>query len=79
MAIDARALWEEVKERNRRWAACPRHFFPHQPDGYRLGVKIACQHCGVEAGLREIGEYIRGYIAAGGDPTDVMPDWKVEN
>lgn len=79
MAIDAKALWAEVQDRTRKWHACPRHFFPPQQDGYRVGQRIACKHCGVAANLREIGDYVRGYIAAGGDPSDVMPDWTEKN
>jgi hypothetical protein len=72
----ATGLLAEIRERNQRWSDCPRHFFPHKPDGYRIGEKIRCANCGVEGELRMIGEYIRGYMAHGGDPADIMPDWK---
>ena len=66
----------DIQERNRRSCACPRHFYPHKPEGYRIGEKVKCDLCGIEAGLVNVGDYIRGYMAAGGDPADVMPDWK---
>lgn len=69
-------LMAEIVERNRRSCACPRHFYPHDPEGYRIGQKVQCAHCGVNASLTEIGSYLRGYMAAGGNPADVMPDWE---
>jgi hypothetical protein len=74
--IDAKALWASVQERRQRWNACPQHFFPPNPDGYRVGQRVRCAKCDVEATLPEIGNYIRGFVAAGGIATDIMPDWK---
>ena len=74
--IDFAALWEQVKSNNRRLDVCPRHFFPHRPAGYRIGQKLRCVHCEGEITLTDAGNYLRGYVAAGGDPADVWPDWK---
>ncbi len=70
------SLMEQVKENNRRLDACSRHHFPHQPDGYRIGQKLQCCHCRGEVSLTDAGNYLRGYVAAGGSPGDVMPDWR---
>lgn len=70
-----KGMLADIQERNRRACACQRHHFPHNPDGYRLGQKHTCIRCEVPFGLVDIGHYIRGYMAAGGNPADVMPDW----
>jgi hypothetical protein len=75
---DFAAVFAQIKERNRAWSKCAKHHFPHRESGYKLGEKITCVNCGVDASLRDIGEYIRGYIAAGGNPTDIMPDWVLD-
>lgn len=72
--IDTKSLLAEVQERNRRWRACPRHHFP-QAGPFIIGKKLCCDICGVEASLVDIGNYVRGYTAAGGDPQDVFPAW----
>ena len=75
-SFDVKQMWAEAQDRNRRWRECPKHRFPEKPDGYRLGDKPRCLVCGVDAKLGEIGDYIRGYQAAGGNAADIMPDWK---
>lgn len=67
-------LWAKVRANSDRWHSCPRHHFPHEGP-VNLGQKLTCDVCGAEARLTDIGNYIRGYIAAGGDPRDVMPAW----
>lgn len=70
-------LFASIRANNRRWESCPRHYFPHQPDGYKFGEKVTCDHCGYSDRMMNVGLYIRGYVAAGGNPADVMPDWKL--
>jgi hypothetical protein len=69
-------LWEEVKENNRKWRRCPKHFFPHKDGVYGLRAKATCANCGAWADLSAVMDYTRGYVAAGGDPNDVFPDFK---
>jgi hypothetical protein len=71
-----RAMLAEAVERRRRLDECPRHHFPHQAGGYVLGAKVRCDRCGGDLRLSDIGLYLRGYVAAGGNPDDVMPDWR---
>ena len=75
MALDAKALWEQVKADSKARRACPRHHYAPRTGGYGLGEKLTCSVCGVADRLTDIGRYIEGYKAAGGDPHDIMPDW----
>lgn len=72
--LDMRELWAKVQDNNGKWHACPKHHFSHQGP-WIIGQKIRCDACGAEASLVDIGNYIRGYVAAGGDARDVMPAW----
>lgn len=66
----------EIKERVRREQNCPRHLYKIGPGPYGLGTYYICAHCGSRRRMFEIGQYLRGYVAAGGNPKDVCPDWK---
>ena len=70
---DVLSIWEQVKENSRKLHACKRHRFPGGK--VKLGDKARCLECGGELGLVPIGEYIRGYEAAGGLAADIWPDW----
>lgn len=69
--IDIKAIQARVA----RELACPKHRFEIGEGPYGIGVKYRCIHCGAEKRLHDIGDYVRGYQAAGGDPRDVCPDW----
>lgn len=70
--IDIKAIQERVA----RTRACPKHRFEIGPGPFSMGVKYACVHCGAQKRMYEIGDYVQGYVAAGGDPKDVCPDWR---
>lgn len=72
MAIDFAAIQARV----RRAQACPRHCYEIGPGPYAMGTKYLCKHCGDEKRLFEIGQYVQGYQAAGGNARDVCPDWR---
>lgn len=65
-----------IKARVAREQACPKHRFEIGPGPYAMGVKYRCAHCAAEKRMYEIGDYVRGYQAAGGDPRDICPDWR---
>lgn len=67
MIKDARAMAQRIRE-------CPRHSFPANGH-YRLEESLTCLNCKGRMNLIEIGNYVRGYKAAGGNPKDVWPDW----
>lgn len=74
MTIDARALWDQVKANGAALNGCKRHRFM----GGRiekLGQKYTCAACGGQMGLVDIGNYIKGYEAAGGSADDIWPDY----
>ena len=66
-----------IQERTRRAMACPKHRYEIGASPFALGAKYRCAHCGDERRLMDIGLYVQGYQAAGGDPRDVCPEWKV--
>ena len=72
-ALGMNELWREVQANLRAMEACKRHRFTEEL--VRVGQKIVCQECGAEMRLTDIGQYIRGYIAAGGNASDVWPAW----
>ncbi|GAB1355459.1 hypothetical protein MASR1M12_42030 [Erysipelotrichia bacterium] len=75
--MDVKGIWKEVKENQKKLRSCKRHCFG-VVGPCRLGQKITCQNCGGVMGLSEIGDYIRGYEAAGGAATDIVSDWQSE-
>lgn len=74
-SLEMRRLMEEVRENVRRWQACPKHRFATGAEGVRLGDRVRCEACGVDVSLLDAATYVRGYMAAGGDPEEVFPGW----
>lgn len=68
-------LFEQIKANRRRLDAYPKHRFDLGEPPYRFGEKATCQNCGGSMDLTDIGQYARGYAAAGGNPNDVVPNW----
>ena len=65
-----------IKARRERAQACPKHRYEIGLGPYTLGAKYRCAHCGDEQRLMDISLYVQGYKAAGGNASDVCPDWK---
>lgn len=72
--IEARKIWDEVKENLRKLRACAKHRFAEQP--VKIGQKVECLNCGGKMGLISIGDYIAGYKAAGGSVDDIWPNYE---
>lgn len=75
--MDVKAIWEEVKDNQKKIRGCKRHDFGNA-GLVKIGQKLTCKNCGGAMGLAEIGNYIRGYQAAGGSGTDIIADWQGE-
>lgn len=73
--IDSANMLATIRARHAREAACPKHRFEGL-QSVRFGEKFTCLNCGVQMRLTDIGQYIRGYQAAGGDKDDIWPGWK---
>lgn len=68
-----RGIWEDVKANSARLRACARHRF----DGdFQIGKRKVCLVCGGGMSLTDIGNYIRGYEAAGGNADAVWPGFQ---
>lgn len=63
----------EVKANQRRLNECKRHHFTYST--VQLGQPIQCDNCKGTMQLTDAGQYVKGYMAAGGDPNDVWPGW----
>ncbi|MFA6619298.1 MAG: hypothetical protein WCT23_09550 [Candidatus Neomarinimicrobiota bacterium] len=72
--MDVKGIWKEVQENQKKLRGCKRHCFGAAKP-LQLGQKLICQNCGGVMGLSDIGNYIRGYQAAGGAATDIITDW----
>jgi hypothetical protein len=70
---DAKRIWAEVQANHDKLRGCPCHRF--RGGAPAIGKKMVCFNCKGEIGLPEIGTYIAGYIAAGGDAADVWPEY----
>jgi hypothetical protein len=70
---DAARIWEQAKSNIAQLKGCSVHRF--RGGAPAIGKKMVCFNCKGEIGLPEIGTYIAGYIAAGGDAADVWPEY----
>ena len=64
-------LWAEVRANRARLDACSRHRF--SVETVKLGQKLVCDACGGQMSLIDVGNYIRGYQAAGASASDIWP------
>lgn len=73
---DYKKMLADIRENHRRWRECPRHLYrAWDANKHRLGQKHTCLNCGSSKSLTDIGCYIEGYQAAGGNPNDIMPGY----
>jgi hypothetical protein len=63
------SIWEQVKANSAKLQACKLHRFEAQQ--VKLGQKMNCLNCGGMISLTDIGYYIRGYEAHGGNADDI--------
>lgn len=68
-------LWRKVKDNRDRLNACSKHKFDCPNPPYKLGMKLVCLNCGAEMRGEAIFEYMNGFIAAGGNPNEVIEGW----
>lgn len=71
---EAKALATKVRDNLGRLKSCHCHLFLDF-DQAGLGAKLRCEHCGGEMRISDVINYVRGYIAAGGNPEDVAQGW----
>lgn len=77
LGFDPKLVFEEIKANQQRLDACKRHHFPSWPQNIstHLGLKVDCSNCGGRMDARMVASYTRGYVAAGGNPNDIIPGW----
>lgn len=72
--MNTKQIWAEVQDNHRKMRTCKRHRFAHKT--VTLGQKINCLECGAYMHLTDIGQYIAGYVAAGGGAADIWPAYE---
>ncbi|AXC34286.1 hypothetical protein P7I17_gp32 [Escherichia phage Halfdan] len=72
---ESAALFAAIKENRRKLDACPRHLFDVGPPPYQLGQKVTCAICDGYMPVTDAAQYARGYMAAGGNPDDVIKNF----
>ena len=70
------ALYAAIKANQKRLDNCKRHRFDLGDPPYHFGMKVTCQNCGGEMDAIKAFVYVQGYEAAGGDPNDVIPNFR---
>lgn len=66
-----RVIYKRAKINRLRLDGCKRHRFDVHAIPVALGGKAVCLECGGEMPVLELAQYVRGFMAAGGDPNDV--------
>ena len=69
------AMWQQIRENQNKLDACPKHLFKLTSPPWPPFTKVKCENCGGEIDRRRILDYVQGYIAAGGNPEDIVPGW----
>lgn len=73
--FDAKATFEQIKANRAKLDACPRHAFGELPP-LAFGVKLTCQRCGGALGAIEAAQYARGFESAGGNPDEIITNFR---
>lgn len=74
-------LIEEVKANTARLKLCTLHQFPAYPPLKSQGSRslpvrhLTCIRCGGQVDVINAIYYVRGYVAAGGNAEQIIPNW----
>jgi len=71
---NSKNILEEVRANIKIKNSCKLHNIT-PPEELKLGHVFTCNNCGAKIRTNEIGSYIRGYQAAGGDCNDIYEGW----
>ena len=72
--FDGKKLLAEIRANNAKLNGCACHRFD-PPVELKLNLKLTCLSCGGEMRFGDIGQYIKGYEAAGKSADDIWPGW----
>lgn len=81
---DRKRLWADANANVEKLNACPRHHFVMTDEqvkggpGALFGAKLTCERCGGRMDMLGVNQYVRGFVAGGGNPNDIMPGWDNE-
>lgn len=78
---DNQRLWAEAQANVARLDGCSRHHFEMTDEQVNagpaalFGKKLTCQRCKGRMDMLGVNQYVRGFMAAGGNPNDILPGW----
>ncbi len=78
---DRKRLWADAQANVEKLNACPRHHFEMTDEqvkggpGALFGAKLTCLRCGGRMDMLGVNQYVRGFMAANGNPNDILPGW----
>ena len=82
MSFDTNQLWEDIRKNSAKLADCKLHRFPPLSLSWTKGTplprKLTCESCGGSMDTSQAFNYIRGYIAAGKNAEDILPDYSAK-
>lgn len=73
--LDKLSSFERIKANHAKLDACPRHDFGEIGE-VTFGMKLTCKRCGGEMHAIRANDYARGYEAAGGNPDEIIANFK---
>lgn len=77
-------LWAEAQANVDKLNECPRHHFEMTDEQVAagpaalFGAKLTCARCKGRMDMLGVNQYVRGFVAAGGNPNDILPGWNDE-
>ncbi len=78
---DVNTAWAEAVANVEKLNACPRHHFEMTDEQVKAGPaalfggKLTCLKCNGRMDMLHVNQYVRGYMAAGGNANDIMPGY----
>ncbi len=75
MALDMKVELAKIRKNINNIERCKKHRFDPDNYGRKPGAKATCLNCGGVMRLTEVGSYLQGFKAAGGDTEEVWPGY----
>lgn len=75
MEHDRKSSFERIKENRAKLDACPRHDFGELPE-IVFGLQLKCKRCEGLMDATRANDYARGYEAAGGNPDEIIANFR---
>lgn len=74
--FNSKQILKEIRENRAKLDSCAKHKFDLGEPPFKLASKAVCLNCGGKEALTAIGDYCKGYKAAGGNPNDIVENFE---